>query len=265
MVSASAPPTSVFDVGDGAGIGDSVQRQLVAAGAEIDLHRGGEADPEGDVVVAGAAGDRLRIGDRDGVAGIAQGQRVVAGTEVDAGIRQHAGEGYRVGAGARGQGVDGAEGRGITAIAECDDDGHGTTPWTGIPGSRPFCPGPGGLRGFRDREEVQRKGKQTVGAAGSAQRYFPIIKTDQRRQQRRRPRHLGIRPAQAACARGPGPAASRGCRLPGGPRLPASAMPQATRLRTAWSRHSADPASTVCPGTRTEPSAACSIAMPAKR
>ena len=56
-----------LDVGDGCGVGEGAEGELVGAGAEIDGGVGGDGG-EGDGVATGAAGDGLDVGDGGGVA-----------------------------------------------------------------------------------------------------------------------------------------------------------------------------------------------------
>ena len=78
-----------LDVGDRDGVGAVCQRELVAAGAEVD-GAAGDAGGEGDGVGAGAADEGLDVGDRAGVGGARQGQLVGAGAEVDRHARRSA-------------------------------------------------------------------------------------------------------------------------------------------------------------------------------
>ena len=70
------------------------------------------------VSFAGAADDGLDIGDRCGVGEVAEGERVPAAAEVDAGIARDGIEGDRVGAGAADQRVDVADRAGVGEVAE---------------------------------------------------------------------------------------------------------------------------------------------------
>ena len=90
----------------------------VGAGAEIDLHGGGQRGAQRDGVVAGAAGDGLGVRDGGGVGEVAEGQRVAAGAEVDAGVAGGGAQGDGVGAGAADQCVDVLDRAGVGDVGQ---------------------------------------------------------------------------------------------------------------------------------------------------
>ena len=86
MVSAPVPPISVVVFLTVPVLATLARVSLLAAGAEVDRHGGGQRAAQGDGVGAGAAGDGLGVGDGRGVGEGAEGQHVGAGAEVDGGV-----------------------------------------------------------------------------------------------------------------------------------------------------------------------------------
>ena len=84
MVSAPVPPVRVSTLETVAGVGDVGEGQLVGAGAEIDA-AAGERRAQRDGVGAGAAGERLDVGDGGVLAKLPKGQvSVPAPRSIDA-------------------------------------------------------------------------------------------------------------------------------------------------------------------------------------
>ena len=118
MASAPVPPIRVLTLLTVPVLPPAARRELVGAGAEIDRHGGGQRGAERDGVGAGAAGDGLDIGDGGGVGEVAEGQRVVAGAQVDGGAGRGGTQGDSVGAGAANDGLDIGCGEGVGAVGE---------------------------------------------------------------------------------------------------------------------------------------------------
>ena len=75
MMSAPVPPTSALDVRDRARVVEVAERELVAAGAEIDAVGAGERRAESDGVGLVAADERLDVGDGRRVGEVAERER----------------------------------------------------------------------------------------------------------------------------------------------------------------------------------------------